>query len=70
MIYVSTSDQSKFWVDKIKRFPEIMSLFKSQHGHILCGVNFGCTKYSWSGHMYYSLSGCIFTLSKKVTDYL
>ena len=56
---------------KQKVFPQIMSLLKSQDGHILCRVNLEWTKYrgviSWSGYM---ASGYIFTSSKKVTDYL
>ena len=49
------SMQSRFWMDKIKCLPQIMSLFKSQDGHILCRVNLEWTKYrgiiSWSGYM-------------------
>ena len=40
---------------KQKVFPQIMSLIKSQDGHILCRVNLEWTKYrgviSWSGYM-------------------
>ena len=62
--------QSRFWMDKIKGLPQIMSLFKSQDGHILCSVNLEWTKYrrviTCSGYMVIY----IFTSSKKVTDYL
>ena len=37
------TEQSTFWIDKIKGFPQIMSLLKSQKGHILYRVNFGWT---------------------------
>ena len=37
--------QSRFWMDEIKGLPQIMSLFKSQDGHILCRVNLEWTKY-------------------------
>ena len=65
------SMQSRFWMDKIKGISPIMSLFKSQDGHILWRVNLEWTKYrgviSWSGYM---ASGYIFTSPKKITDYL
>ena len=38
------SMQSRFWMDKIKGHSQIMSLFKSQDGLILCSVNLEWTK--------------------------
>ena len=70
-VFIYNSMQSRFWMDKIKGLPQIMSLFKSQDGQILWRVNLEWTKYrgiiSWSDYM---ASGYIFKSSKKVTDYL